>query len=218
MAAGAGWRGWAALPLVALAGTVDAIGWLRLNDLFVSFMSGTSTLLGVALAGSEIERAAALASVVGLFLGGAVAGAAAARIAGAAWRAPAVLALVAGLLGVAACGLPPLGAGAGTLPGWAFALVPAMGALNAALPGVGGITFVTGSLARAAEALVAGLAGAAPPAAFLTQIGAWAALVAGAAGGALLEARTGGAVALAVPALAAVVAALLATAMALRRG
>ena len=61
--------------------------------------------------------------------------------------------LVAALLGcgwalarVASAGLPPL----------AYAVVPAMGALNLAVPGVGGITFVTGSLTRFAEALMAG--------------------------------------------------------------
>ncbi|MEN0073705.1 MAG: hypothetical protein AAGC69_04945, partial [Paracraurococcus sp.] len=37
---------WAAVPLAALAGCVDAIGWLRFDQLFVSFISGTSTMLG----------------------------------------------------------------------------------------------------------------------------------------------------------------------------
>ena len=41
---------WAAVPLVALAGCVDAIGWLRFDQLFVSFISGTSTMLGIASA------------------------------------------------------------------------------------------------------------------------------------------------------------------------
>ncbi len=198
-------RSWLAVPLVAVGGCVDAIGWLRLQELFVSFMSGTSTLLGVALAERRPDRAAELAAVVALFALGAVAGAGLARLAGR-WRAAAVLAAVAALLG---CGwrLPSLG-GAG-LPPMAFAVVPAMGALNLALPGVGGITFVTGALTRFADALVAALVRVGPHGAWLVQVAAWAALVAGAAAGAWLEARMGQD-ALVVPALAAAVAAMVA--------
>ncbi len=195
-------RSWLAVPLVAIAGCVDAIGWLRLQELFVSFMSGTSTLLGVAVAERHLDRAGELAVVVALFAFGAVMGAGLARLAGR-WRAAVVLGVVAALLG---CGwrLPSVG-GAG-LPPMAFAVVPAMGALNLALPGVGGITFVTGSLTRFADALVAALAGAGRHGAWVVQIAAWAALVVGATAGAWLEARMGQD-ALAVPALAAAVAA-----------
>ncbi|MFC7690268.1 DUF1275 family protein [Paeniroseomonas aquatica] len=204
-------RAWLAVPLVALAGCVDAIGWLRLHELFVSFMSGTSTMLGVALAEGRPVRAAELAVVVGLFTAGAVVAAGLGRLAGR-WRAPVVLGLVAALLG---CGwrLPPVG-GAGLAP-LAFAVVPAMGALNLALPGVGGITFVTGALTRFAEALMAAVAGAGRHEAWVTQLAAWAALVAGATLGAALDARLGGD-ALAVPAAAALAAAGVAAAAARR--
>src|SRR3954467_13380801 len=106
------WRPWLAVPLVAIGGCVDAIGWLRLHELFVSFMSGTSTLLGLALVAGQADRAAALAIVVALFAAGALAGATLGRLAGP-WRGPAVLALVAGLLATAwqlpgpAARLPP---------------------------------------------------------------------------------------------------------------
>lgn len=40
-----------AAGLALLAGYVDAIGFLRLGGLFVSFMSGNSTRLAVALVG-----------------------------------------------------------------------------------------------------------------------------------------------------------------------
>lgn len=196
-------RSWLAVPLVAIGGCVDAIGWLRLQELFVSFMSGTSTLLGVALAQGQPSRAAELALVVALFAAGAVMGAGLARLAGR-WRAAVVLAVVAALLG---CGwrLPSVhGAG---LPPMAFAVVPAMGALNLTLPGVGGITFVTGSLTRFADALMAALAGAGPHGAWLVQLAAWTALVVGTTTGAWLEVRMGQD-ALVVPALAAAVAAL----------
>jgi uncharacterized membrane protein YoaK (UPF0700 family) len=185
-AAAAAWRPWLAVPLVAIAGYVDGIGWLRLQELFVSFMSGTSTMLGLALVDGPAGRAAVLALVVGLFTAGAVAGAVLGRLAGR-WRAAAVLALVATLLALA-WKLPWLGS---RLPPAAYALVPAMGALNLALPGVGGITFVTGALTRFAEALVAALAGAGPHAAWLRQLAAWASLVGGAALGAAMEARLG---------------------------
>src|SRR4051812_9595804 len=88
---------WAGVPLVALAGCVDAIGWLRLHELFVSFISGTSTMFGVALAGGEADRAVALATVLALFASGAVLGEAVGQLAGR-WRTVAVLVAVAGLL------------------------------------------------------------------------------------------------------------------------
>lgn len=196
-------RAWLAVPLVAIGGCVDSIGWLRLQELFVSFMSGTSTLLGVALAEGHPDRAVELGAVVALFIVGAVMGAGLARLAGRR-RAVVVLGVVAALL---ACGwrLPSVG-GAG-LPPMAFAVVPAMGALNLALPGVGGITFVTGSLTRFADALIVALAGAGRHGAWVVQLCAWMALVVGAVTGAWLEARMGQD-ALAVPALAAALAAI----------
>ena len=203
-------RAWAAVPLVALGGCVDAIGWLRLDELFVSFMSGTSTLLGVAAAGGQVGRAVELALVVALFALGALAGAALGRLAGRHWQPAAVLLLVAVLLHAALL-LPdaPGDGGAVALPRQALAMVPAMGALNTALPGVGGITFVTGALTRVAQGLVDALAGAAPRWGWLPQLACWAAMVAGAAGGALLQSRAGE-LALAVPAGAALLAALVA--------
>lgn len=196
---------WAAVPLVALAGCVDAIGWLRFDQLFVSFISGTSTMLGVALAEGQGGRAAALALVVGLFAVGALAGALLGALAGA-WRGPAVLGLVASLLGAALL-LPATGTP--DLPPAAFAMVPAMGMLNTALPGVGGITFVTGALSRAMEGLVLALRGRARHAAWLQQLACWAALAMGACLGARLQ-QGWGDPALAVPASAALLAALLA--------
>jgi uncharacterized membrane protein YoaK (UPF0700 family) len=148
---------WAAVPLVALAGCVDAIGWLRFEQLFVSFISGTSTMLGIAAAEAHGGRAQALGTVLALFAAGALAGAVLGAVAGR-WRSPAVLSLVAALL-LAALLAP---GGAAALPPAAWAIVPAMGMLNTALPGIGGITFVTGALARACEGLVQALRGRAP--------------------------------------------------------
>jgi len=188
----------ATLPLVALAGCVDAIGWLRLNGLFVSFMSGTTTMLGASAGGGHRVETWALATAVGLFVVGTVVGFRLARRA-AAWRTAAVLLFVGSLLALA-WWLPFVG----VLPPAACCLVMAMGALNAALPGVGGITFVTGALTRLGEALAAG-----SPAAW-RHLGIWSAMAAGATGGALLQ-RYAPAAALAVPATIALSGAMLAT-------
>lgn len=195
---------WAAVPFVALAGCVDAIGWLRFDQLFVSFISGTSTMLGIAGAAGQAGRAAALATVVGLFAGGALLGAALGAATGR-WRGPAVLGLVAALLTAAL--LAPA-SGPWELPPAAWAMVPAMGMLNTALPGVGGITFVTGALSRAMEGLVQALLGRAKHAAWTQQAACWAAMAIGALLGALLQGAWGDA-ALAVPATAALLGALL---------
>jgi uncharacterized membrane protein YoaK (UPF0700 family) len=192
---------WAGVPLVALAGCVDAIGWLRLQELFVSFISGTSTMLGVAAVSGDTERARALATVLGLFAGGALLGEAVGQLAGR-WRSAAVLGMVSGLLALALA----LPGGESVLPRAAFAMVPAMGMLNTALPAVGGITFVTGALARAAAGLVQAVLRQASHLGWVQQAACWAALVAGAALGAALQERFGD-VALAVPAVAALVAA-----------
>jgi uncharacterized membrane protein YoaK (UPF0700 family) len=91
-----------------------------------------------------------------------------------------------------------------------------MGMLNTALPGVGGVTFVTGALARAMEGLVHALRGRAPHAAWAQQAGCWTAMVTGALLGARLQDGWGDA-ALLVPATAALLAALFAALAATRR-
>jgi uncharacterized membrane protein YoaK (UPF0700 family) len=195
---------WAAVPLVALAGCVDAIGWLRLQEMFVSFISGTSTMLGIAAVRADQPRAEALALVIILFAAGALLGEVIGQMAGRR-RSAAVLGTVAALLGVALL----LPAGNGLLPGAACAMVPAMGMLNTALPGISGITFVTGALSRAAAGLVQAAAGQASHLAWLQQAACWGGLVAGAALGAALQFRFGDA-ALLAPMLAALVAAVVA--------
>ena len=53
--------------LAALAGMVDAIGYLRLGHLFVSFMSGNSTQLAVAVGGGDLTEAGVIAELIALF-------------------------------------------------------------------------------------------------------------------------------------------------------
>src|SRR5262244_197180 len=60
--------------VAALAGMVDAIGYLRLGHLFVSFMSGNSTQLAVAVGGGDLTEASVIAELIALFVLGAAAG------------------------------------------------------------------------------------------------------------------------------------------------
>src|SRR5438105_11114881 len=63
-----------ACALSALAGYVDAIGFLHLGGLFVSFMSGNSTRMGVSLAEGAWSSAAESLGLIALFVVGAAAG------------------------------------------------------------------------------------------------------------------------------------------------
>jgi uncharacterized membrane protein YoaK (UPF0700 family) len=63
-----------ACALSALAGYVDGIGFLHLGGLFVSFMSGNSTRMGVSLAEGHWTSAAEAFGLIVLFVIGAAAG------------------------------------------------------------------------------------------------------------------------------------------------
>src|SRR5258708_36354508 len=63
-----------ACALSALAGYVDGIGYLYLGGLFVSFMSGNSTRMGVNLAQGQWMNAAEAFGVITLFVIRAAAG------------------------------------------------------------------------------------------------------------------------------------------------
>lgn len=131
--------------LACLAGIVDAIGYLHLGGLFVSFMSGNSTQLGTALGQGNLAEAGIIAELIALFVAGAAAGQIISGIAGR-WHTTWVLAGVAALLAVAAL------RAAAPEP-----MVLAMGALNASIHRVGnipvGLTYVTGGLVRLGQGL-----------------------------------------------------------------
>jgi uncharacterized membrane protein YoaK (UPF0700 family) len=171
-----------ACALSALAGYVDAIGFLHLGGLFVSFMSGNSTRLGVSLAEEQWGSAAEAFGLVALFITGAAAGSLIVLGRGAN-RQPWVLLAEALLLAAAALCYAfhlPIAAVA--------AIVLAMGLENAVFQirgGAGlGLTYVTGALVKVGQLLAAALTGG-PRWDWAPNLLLWAALVTGASAGGL---------------------------------
>lgn len=145
-----------AVGLSALAGYVDALAFLALGGFFVSFMSGNSTRLGVGLAQGSMHGLVAAGLII-TFVGGVMLGTLVGRVAKAR-RRPAVLALVTILLLAASC-LDTLGAVHGTI----VCMALAMGAENAVFEREGevsvGVTYMTGTLVKLGQRLVAALLG-----------------------------------------------------------
>jgi uncharacterized membrane protein YoaK (UPF0700 family) len=171
-----------ACALSALAGYVDAIGFLHLGGLFVSFMSGNSTRMGVSLAAGEWGAAAEAFGLIALFVAGATAGSL--IVLGRSARAQSRLLLAEALLLAAAALCYAFG-----LPGSTVAaIVLAMGLENAVFQiegGAGlGLTYVTGALVKVGQLIAAALTGGARFG-FLPNLLLWAALVIGGVGGAL---------------------------------
>jgi uncharacterized membrane protein YoaK (UPF0700 family) len=168
-----------AIALAALAGFVDATGFLSAGGYFASFMSGNTTRLGVDLV-QEPARALLPAGLIGGFVAGVILGALVAE-AGGARRKTRVLALCAGLLTVAAA-LDPV-----SRIGFLAASVLAMGALNNAFRRNGevavGVTYMTGALVRFGQGLAAWATGR-DGAARLSAGLLWLGLAAGATAGA----------------------------------
>jgi len=184
--------------LTALAGWVDAIGFLRLGGLYPSFMSGNTTQLGIAVAHVDLVSAFFPAILVALFVAGALVGAAVTELA-TRWGLVVCFCLEALLLAAAltlsaqeqeaALALAPLPAAMGLQNATAGRLTKA---------GLG-ITFVTGSLVRLGQGCASALRGG-PAFEWLLPALTWLAMMAGATGGGATYA-TLGPLALAVPAL-----------------
>ncbi|WP_440522113.1 YoaK family protein [Sphingomonas sp.] len=143
-----------AVLLSALAGFVDAVGFIASGGFFVSFMSGNSTRLGIGI--MTDRHAALLASglilsfVLGVMLAMLVRG----RREGAAWN---VLLLVGVALALAAA-LHRIAPTPWVLPIVALA----MGAENVAFAGQGqvvALTYMTGTLVRVGQALATAITG-----------------------------------------------------------
>jgi uncharacterized membrane protein YoaK (UPF0700 family) len=169
-----------ACALSAMAGYVDGIGFLHLGGLFVSFMSGNSTRLGVSLAQAHWSNAEAI-GLIFLFVIGAACGSLIVLGRGTN-RQPWVLLVEAMLLALdALCyefGLPSAAVAA---------MVLAMGLENAVFQidgGAGlGLTYITGALVKVGQLMAAALTGG-ERWAWLPNLLLWAALVAGAVCGA----------------------------------
>jgi uncharacterized membrane protein YoaK (UPF0700 family) len=168
-----------ACTLSALAGYVDGIGFIHLGGLFVSFMSGNSTQLGVSLAGQDWLNAAVALGLIVLFVAGAAAGSLIVLGRGVYRQAWVLLAEAVLLASAALCHQ----FGGSRL---AIALIVlAMGLENAVFQIGGlGLTYVTGALVKVGQLLAATLTGGARWA-WLPNLLLWAALVTGAAWGAL---------------------------------
>jgi uncharacterized membrane protein YoaK (UPF0700 family) len=169
-----------AVGLSALAGFVDAVGYIKLGGFFVSFMSGNSTRLAVGLARGSNQTLIA-ASLIAMFLFGVILGTLIGKFANRG-RRPAVLMLVAILLALAATS-SMLGFERGAIAAMALA----MGAENATFEENGeariGLTYMTGTLVklgqRLAEMLTAG-----DRTSWFSYLALWLGLVAGAIAGA----------------------------------
>ena len=183
-----------AASLSFLAGVTDFVGYHLAGD-FVSFMSGNTTRLAIALSSGEGAAILRLGLVIATFVVGNAFGVLFMR-----WTRgsqPALLALV-GLLA-----LVPLlfGEPSHGVP----ALVFAMGALNAALEEVDGqalgVTYVSGALSRFGRGLGRFLLGHHAKG-WWTQIVPWSGMIVGAMTGALVTQRSGGAAILVVAGVA----------------
>ncbi len=141
------WRGRVGLLLVAglsvLAGMTDAIGFMASGD-FVSFMSGNTTRLAVAISAGDGVLTARLVLLVATFIIGNALGVIVSRLSK---RHALPLLLSIGALLCGAALLP----WSDTLPALLAAII-AMGMLNAAVEQVNGVpvglTYVTGALSR----------------------------------------------------------------------
>jgi uncharacterized membrane protein YoaK (UPF0700 family) len=165
-----------ACALSALAGYVDAIGFLQLGGLFVSFMSGNSTRMGVYLAAGNWLAAAEALGLIALFVVGAAFGSLIVLGRGV-HRQPWVLLAEALLLAAAALcyalGLPNLAVAT---------IVMAMGMENAVfqIEGGGGLglTYVTGALVKVGQYLAVAVTGG-DRLGWVPNLLLWAALAAG---------------------------------------
>jgi uncharacterized membrane protein YoaK (UPF0700 family) len=166
--------------LSALAGYVDALAFLRLDGFFVSFMSGNSTQLGVGLAEGSTHALTA-GGLVASFVGGVFFGSLVGQNFGNRRRA-AVLVLVTCLLAAAA-----MLANLSFTPLAVVTMALAMGAENAIFVEDGdvriGLTYMTGALVNVGQRL-AQVATGGDRFSWIPFLFQWAALVAGAVGGA----------------------------------
>lgn len=146
-----------AICLSALAGYVDAVGFVHLGGYFVSFMSGNTTRLSVALESGDWVAAELLALILCSFIAGSALGSVIGHYAGPRRRLF-VLLSVAVLLASAASSA---GMGGGFIA--IACLVLAMGAENAVFQKDGqvtlGLTYMTGTLVKIGQKIALAMLG-----------------------------------------------------------
>jgi uncharacterized membrane protein YoaK (UPF0700 family) len=183
------WRGRVGLMLVAclsvLAGMTDAIGFMASGD-FVSFMSGNTTRLAVAISAGDLGLTGRLVLLIATFVVGNALGVMVSRFSKR-HALPLLLCISALLCGAA------LWPSTETLPALLAAII-AMGMLNAAVEEVNGLpvglTYVTGALSRFGRGLGRWLLGERRNG-WRVQLIPWAGMFIGAVIGALLEQQMG---------------------------
>jgi len=183
------WRGRVGLALVAmlsvLAGMTDAIGFMASGD-FVSFMSGNTTRLAVAVSNGDVDLVLRLTLLVVTFVASNALGIIVGRLTRR--RTLPLLLCIAALLCAAAAW--PLD---NQLPALLGAIT-AMGMLNAAVEEVNGfpvgLTYVTGALSRFGRGLGRWMLGERRNG-WRVQLIPWTGMFAGAVIGALLEQHLG---------------------------
>ncbi|XHF34562.1 YoaK family protein [Pseudomonas chlororaphis] len=182
------WRGRVGLALVAslsvLAGMTDAIGFMASGD-FVSFMSGNTTRLAVAISDGDSALTLRLILLVATFIVGNTLGVVVSRLGGR--RALPLLLSIAALLCLAAWPFDT------QLPALLAAII-AMGMLNAAVEEVNGLpvglTYVTGALSRFGRGLGRWVLGE-RRSGWRVQLVPWSGMLVGAILGAVLEHHLG---------------------------
>lgn len=179
-----------ALMATFLAGLLDAVGFVHLGGLFVSFMSGNSTHLGMSVARGDGMAVAAALGIVAAFVAGSAGGTLLADAVGPARRLRLVLGAELALVGLA---LALVLAGL-AVPGLAVVAF-AMGWQNLVHRSIAGAdigrSFITGALFGLGQAVARAIRGSGPVAAIWLYGGAWAAFVTGATTGALIAVRLG---------------------------
>ncbi len=169
--------------LSALAGFVDAVGFMYLGGYFVSFMSGNSTRLSVALISGDMAAFSLLLGIIFLFVMGAMLGSLVRSLCKSPPVATSVLVLLTCLLAVAAlCNEMGQGFIAIAL------IILAMGAENSVFQRGGdlmvGLTYMSGTLVKVGQRLAEALTGG-KKTAFVPYVLLWLGLISGGVVGAL---------------------------------
>ncbi len=170
--------------LSALAGYVDALGFIELGGFFVSFMSGNSTRLGVGLEGvRESANWSIAGGLIASFVAGVVFGTLVGRFAH--HRRHVVLLMLVALALAAAATCNGFGLAWPAVGLMAFA----MGMENTVFERDGevsiGLTYMTGTLVKMGQRLAMAFMGG-PRFAWLAYFGLWLGLISGAFAGALI--------------------------------